>query len=140
MIDIANRKADERNIKNISFTHSTLFDERLQKESFDVVLAFSVLHLVEDSPRVLNKINSILRPGGFLISATPCMGEKTFYGLVVNVPVFLLSKIGFLPHVNFISIFRLRDMITEEHFQVLEIESLSVRPVTEVFIVARKVL
>jgi 2-polyprenyl-3-methyl-5-hydroxy-6-metoxy-1,4-benzoquinol methylase len=140
MIDIANKKADEYKIKNVDFTHSTIFDKKLQKGSFDVVMAFSVLHLVEDLPHVLSQINSVLKPGGFLISATPCVGEKTFFGLVVSVPVFLLSKIGFLPHVNFISVSMLADLITEERFQVIESVSLSVLPVTEVFIVARKVL
>ncbi len=35
MIAIARRNADERKIKNIDFTHATIFDERLKKESFD---------------------------------------------------------------------------------------------------------
>jgi len=140
MIDIAKKKADEYKIKNVDFTHSTIFSEKLEKESFDVVLAFSVLHLVKDSPHVLKKINSILKPGGFFISTTPCMGEKAFYSLFVGIPVFLLSKIGILPHVNFVSVSMLKDLITEERFQVIESVSLSVRPVTEVFIVARKAL
>ena len=39
MIEIAKRKADERGVKNITFTKATIFDESLEKESFDLILA-----------------------------------------------------------------------------------------------------
>ena len=45
MIKIAKDKASKRIIKNAYFTQSTIFDERYKKESFDVILAFNVLHL-----------------------------------------------------------------------------------------------
>ena len=59
MIDIARRKADERKIKNIDFTHATIFDERLKEESFDLILALSILHLVEDSTQVMDRISVV---------------------------------------------------------------------------------
>ena len=139
MIDIARRKADERKIKNIDFTHATIFDERLKKESFDLILALSILHLVEDSTKVMDRINQLLKPGGLFISATPCLGEKTLVSILVNIPVFLLSKIGILPNINFFSVSRLVASITNENFQIIENESLSVRPITEYFIVAKKI-
>ena len=40
MIEIAKRKASERNIDNINYTQATIYDERYQKESFNVILAF----------------------------------------------------------------------------------------------------
>ena len=139
MIDIARRKADERKIKNRDFTHATIFDERLKKESFDLILALSILHLVEDSTKVMDRINQLLKPGGLFISATPCLGEKTLVSILVNIPVFLLSKIGILPNINFFSVSRLVASITNENFQIIENESLSVRPITEYFIVAKKI-
>jgi 2-polyprenyl-3-methyl-5-hydroxy-6-metoxy-1,4-benzoquinol methylase len=139
MIDIARRKADERKIKNIDFAHATIFDERLKKESFDLILALSILHLVEDSTKVMDRINQLLKPGGLFISATPCLGEKTLVSILINIPVFLLSKIGILPYINFFSVSRLVASITNENFQIIENESLSVRPITEYFIVAKKI-
>jgi 2-polyprenyl-3-methyl-5-hydroxy-6-metoxy-1,4-benzoquinol methylase len=139
MIDIARRKADERKIKNIDFAHATIFDERLEKESFDLILALSILHLVEDSTKVMDRINQLLKPGGLFISATPCLGEKTLVSILINIPVFLLSKIGILPHIDFFSVSRLVASIRNENFQIIENESLSVRPITEYFIVAKKI-
>lgn len=139
MIEIARRKADERKIKNIEFTHATIFDESLKKESFDLILALSILHLLEDSPQVINRIGQLLKPGGIFVSATPCLGERTFISVLINTPVFLLSKIGILPPINFFGVPTLVAAITNENFRVVENENLSVHPITECFIVAKKI-
>lgn len=57
--------AEKRKITNSYFTHAAIFDERLKTEFFDAILAFNVLHLVEDTPQVLARINRLLKPGGF---------------------------------------------------------------------------
>ena len=139
MIKIARRKADERKIKSIEFTHATIFDESLKKESFDVILALSILHLLKDSPQAINRISQLLKPGGIFVSATPCLGERTFISILINIPVFLLSKTGILPHINFFNVPRLIALIKNEDFQIVENESLSVHPITEHFIVAKKI-
>lgn len=43
--------------------------------TYDVVLAFNVLHLVGDLDATLATCVSALRPGGVLISKTPCLAE-----------------------------------------------------------------
>lgn len=139
MIKIARRKADERKIKNIEFIHATIFDESLKKESFDVILALSILHLLKDSPQAINRISQLLKPGGIFVSATPCLGERTFISILINIPVFLLSKTGILPHINFFNVPRLIALIKNEDFQIVENESLSVHPITEHCIVAKKI-
>jgi 2-polyprenyl-3-methyl-5-hydroxy-6-metoxy-1,4-benzoquinol methylase len=138
MIEIAIRKADERKIKNIGFTQAAIFDESLGKGSFDLILALSVLHLVEDPTEVIDGINQLLKPGGVFISATPCLGEKAFVSVLMNTPIFLLSKIGILPPINFFSVSDLAESIANENFQIIETENFSVHPLTECFIVARK--
>ncbi|MDO9302865.1 MAG: class I SAM-dependent methyltransferase [Anaerolineales bacterium] len=138
MVEIARRKADEQKIKNIGFARAAIFDESLGKESFDLILAFSVLHLVEDSAQVMDRVNQLLKPGGVFISATPCLGEKTFLSTLLNIPIFLLFKMGVLPRIDFFSVSRLTESITNENFQIVENENFSVHPITECFIVARK--
>ncbi len=138
MIEIAKRKADERKIKNIAFTRAAIFDESLGKESFDLILALSILHLVEDSAQAIDRINQLLKPGGIFISATPCLGEKIFVSALLNIPIFLLSKIGLLPRINFFSVSRLTEAITNGNFQIVENENFSAHPITECFIIARK--
>ncbi len=90
MVEIAKRNASERKIENIDYAHSTIFDERYKRGSFDVILAFYILHLLEDTHKVMQRINELLKPGGLIISATPCMGEKTFLSILLS----LVSKIG----------------------------------------------
>ena len=138
MIETARRKAEEHKIQNVEFTHGTIFDESLKQESFDVILALSILHLLDNLPQVMNQINQLLKPGGLFVSATPCLGEKTFVSILVNLPVFFLSKIGILPHISFFSIPELARAITNENFQIVENESLSVRPIAEHLIIAKK--
>jgi 2-polyprenyl-3-methyl-5-hydroxy-6-metoxy-1,4-benzoquinol methylase len=138
MIEIAKRKADERGIKNIAFTKAAIFDESLGKELFDVILSLSILHLVEDSAQVMDRINQLLKPGGIFISATPCLGEKAFVSVLMNIPIFVLSKMGLIPSITFFSASSLTAVIASAGFQIIEQEDLLVRPLRECFIVARK--
>lgn len=43
MIEIAEKRAKERNVANIDFAHATIFDERYKNGSFDAILVFHVL-------------------------------------------------------------------------------------------------
>ena len=45
---------------------------------YDRVLAFNVLHLVEDLEATVEACASALRPGGLLISKTPCLREMNW--------------------------------------------------------------
>ena len=103
MIEIAKSKADERNIKNIGFARAAIFDESLKEGIFDVILSLSILHLVENPTQVVDRINQLLKPGGVFISVTPCLGEKAFVSVLMNIPIFFLSKMGLIPSIIFIS-------------------------------------
>jgi 2-polyprenyl-3-methyl-5-hydroxy-6-metoxy-1,4-benzoquinol methylase len=138
MIEVARRKADERQSSHTTFTHGTIFDEALKPESFDVILAFSILHLAENPARVMERVNRLLKPGGLFISSTPCLGEKTPVSMLLNIPIVLLSKIGILPHIHFFSVSRLVASMTNGNFHIIENERLSVRPITECFLAAKK--
>jgi 2-polyprenyl-3-methyl-5-hydroxy-6-metoxy-1,4-benzoquinol methylase len=134
MIDLAKRKADECKIENVDFTKATIFDERYQRESFDVILALNILHLVEDADKAMQRINELLKPGGLLISATATMGElKTF----VNIIILFLIKTGLAPKIKFFRIPELENLIINGDFQIIEAESLN-KNKTEYFIVAKK--
>ncbi|HEX2908365.1 MAG TPA: class I SAM-dependent methyltransferase [Phototrophicaceae bacterium] len=139
MIELARRKADERQAANTNFMHATIFDERLEAASLDAILAFSVLHLTEAPAQVLARINHLLKPGGVFISATPCLGEKNLTSRLINVPLMLLSKIGILPPINFFSGSQLAAAITAASFRLIETETLSGPPTSECFFVARKI-
>jgi hypothetical protein len=56
----------------------------------------------------------------------------------MNIPVFLLSRMGVIPLVTFFSASSLTEVITKAGFQMIEQRDLSARPLRECFIVARK--
>jgi len=138
MIDAAKRKAVERKIENIDFVQSTIFDERHKRASFDVILAFNVLHLLEDTKKIMKRMNELLKPGGFFISSTVCMGDKK---TSINILLFLLIKTGIIPSMRFFKIYELEGSIANGNFQIVETESLSnIGSQPNHFIVAKKLL
>ncbi|NJD54013.1 MAG: class I SAM-dependent methyltransferase [Candidatus Methanoperedens sp.] len=132
MIEAAKRKTVERKVKNIDFAQTTIFDEKLIKGSFDVILCFYLLHLVEDKPKVMQRINELLKPGGLIISATPCM-RGTFLGVLLS-PV---SKIGLIPPITLFKISELKDLMTDGNFEIVETECLN-QSGQQYFVVAKK--
>jgi 2-polyprenyl-3-methyl-5-hydroxy-6-metoxy-1,4-benzoquinol methylase len=134
MLAIAQRKARERNIENIQFAQTTVFDERFSPGSFDMVMAFNILHLLENPGEVILRISELLKPGGVFVSSSACRGEKgKFLGTILNV----LSKTGATPPVNKFTIAELEGLITNGRFQIIESEK-TVQEVTEYFVVAAK--
>ena len=132
MIEAAKGKTVERKVKDIDFTQTTVFDEKLEKGSFDVILCFNLLHLVEDMPKVMQRINELLKPGGLIISATPCI-RGTFLGVLLS-PV---SKIGLIPPITSFKISELEDSISNGNFEIVETECLHQRS-QQYFIAAKK--
>ena len=77
MIEVVKERARHQKIENIHFVQGTLFDAPYEDESLDVVLAFNILHLLEEPHMAIQKIHALLKPGGIFISATACLGEST---------------------------------------------------------------
>ncbi|UCG84154.1 MAG: class I SAM-dependent methyltransferase, partial [Dehalococcoidia bacterium] len=110
MIEIAKTKASERNINNIHYAHATIYDERYEKETFDVILAFRILHMLEDIQAVMRRINELLKPGGTFISVSACMGDKK---VLLSILVFLASKMRIVPlHMIMFKLPELQGIIT----------------------------
>jgi len=135
MIEIAERKAGERNIGNINYAQATIFDGRYQKESFNVILAFRILHMLEDIQTIMRRINELLKPGGTFISVSACMGDKK---ALLSILVFLASKMKIVPlHINMFKLPELQGIITGGGFQIVEYERMDDK-VPHYCIVARK--
>lgn len=134
MIDRARIKAREQKNENTVFKHTTIFDESLAKESFNVILSFNILHLVDNTQMVLRRINELLKPGGVFISSTPCLGEqKSLFSSILS----FVSKTGIIPKVNFLSTTDLKALILESGFEIIESEKAN-NTANEYFIITRK--
>jgi len=134
MIAIAEQKANERSILNINYAHATIYDESLTKGSFDAVLAFHVLHLLDDEQIAIQRMHELLKPGGLLISATPCVGEKP----LLKSLLFLAGRTGLVPRIRAFKIRHLVDTIEQGKFSIVEADFLKQRT-KEYFIVARRI-
>jgi 2-polyprenyl-3-methyl-5-hydroxy-6-metoxy-1,4-benzoquinol methylase len=134
MIEIAKRGAAERDIENIHYIQGTIFDERYKKETFNVILAFNILHLLEDVHKVVQRINELLKPGGLFISATPSMGERRS---LLSFLLSLISRIGIIPYTNIPTFSELEGLITSAYFQIVETEEIRRNP-TNYLITAEK--
>lgn len=139
MIAVAQRRANEGHIENVTFAQATLFDERYQRESFDVILAFNILHLLKDNQETIRRVSELLKPGGRFISATPCLGEKKALRTALQFyPALLLSKIGVIPqYLKRFNIPELEALIVNGNLQIVDSEKLY-HKLTNYFVVARK--
>ena len=134
MIKIAKEKAISQETVNVEFLKSNLFDEKFTKGSYNVILAFNILHLLENTPKVMQRIAELLKPGGLFISGTVCLGEDNKL-LRILLPTF--NKLNLLPHVNNFNIAELESYMTNETFEIIETEIYFPTPPVR-FIVSKK--
>ena len=136
MIEIARSKAGKLGIDNVHYAQALIFDDRYKKETFDVILAFRILHILEDIEAVIRRINRLLKPGGVFISVTTCMG---WYKVVLGIPAFLLRKLRILPfHINFFALSDIQKVLSAGGFEIVEYEKMDDK-VPTYCIVARKI-
>jgi ubiquinone/menaquinone biosynthesis C-methylase UbiE len=116
-LSFAEQRKAEREIENVEFIKTTIFDERFKPASFDMVMAFYVLHFYEDIDEVFRRIHLLLKPGGLFVSETACMAEKdVITGKVVRVA----GKLGFLPLINLLSTQQLEQALHLAGFSVVD--------------------
>jgi ubiquinone biosynthesis O-methyltransferase len=139
MIEIAKRKAVASKVENINFSQTDIFDKRYKKESFDVILAFNMLHTVIDPQVVMRRIYELLKPEGLFISVTPCLREKMAF--LVNIQIQLvriLCKIGVIPiPIRRLKSSELDDLLVNGDFQTIDTEKLY-KGASSYFVVAKK--
>jgi ubiquinone/menaquinone biosynthesis C-methylase UbiE len=133
MIEIAREKAKNQSLKNITYEHATLFDNRLEQGTYDAVLSFYILHLLDDAQMAIEKTHELLKTDGLLISVTPCMGEKP---LMKSLFAFL-SKLKLVPKIKSFKQNDLVQLLTTAGFEIIVNEKLS-NTSNQYFIVAKK--
>jgi ubiquinone/menaquinone biosynthesis C-methylase UbiE len=137
MIAIAREKAGAGAAPGLEFAVGTPEDGVFPDESFDAVLGFNALHLIRDRAASLAGLRRMLKPGGLLVTKTPCLSEMN---PLIRLAVPLMQLIGKAPYVAFFSAGELERAIAEAGFTIIARErhatkGRDVRP----FLVARKV-
>lgn len=117
MLEIAREKAEGAALPNLHFVQAAADQGTMPEGPFDAVLAFNVLHLLDDLDGGLSNLHARLRPGGLLISKSVCLGGL----LSLLRPVIgLMQLFGKAPHVLFLSADRLRARIEAAGFEIVE--------------------
>lgn len=109
-------------------------DGSLPQGPFDAILAFNLLHLLPDLPAALSEAHTLLKPGGLLITKTPCLGGPW---LVLWPLVRALGLFGKAPPLRFLSPRRLETLITAAGFTIEAHDDLPRRPPSR-FVIARR--
>ncbi len=107
MVRIANEKKARQGVGNVTFHCGTLEAARFPPQNFDAIWAYSILHLVDDRPHVLDRCFALLKPGGVLIASNVCLAESWIpYRPIIG----LMRWLGKAPQVYFYD----RATITQE--------------------------
>ena len=116
MINQARTRAAASNVDNVEFKQASLEDLEAPANSFDAVLALNLLHLVPDPNAALKKIQSLLKPGGYFIQSTMCLGDDLAF-------MALLAPIGralnLIPHISVFTTTKLTGLVQETGIQIV---------------------
>ncbi len=115
MIGIAEGKRVTEDAANVTFRQAGLSEP--DDTPYDAVLAFNLLHLVEDVPAALAMLADRVKPGGHFISKTVCLGDGA-WPLRLVIPA--MRAIGKAPYVGFLRRAELDRMVEEAGFRIVE--------------------
>jgi ubiquinone/menaquinone biosynthesis C-methylase UbiE len=138
MLKVAAERKAKAGVTNATFT--TLSAEKAARlpGPYDAVLGFSILHLLADPKAVLRDIHRHLPKGGFLITKTPCIGDRSL-GLkrhLFRAAIPVMQMLGKAPsQVQFMTHAGVDRMISEAGFDIVESGNF---PATSRYVVARK--
>lgn len=115
MIEIAKDKAKAAGIDNVTFEASSIEALNVPDTSVDVVMAHSVLHLLEDKEQVIADVHQMLKPGGVFVSSTACIGD-------MMLPLRLIIPVGrvlrLFPLVKVFTIGELKGSLEKSGFRI----------------------
>lgn len=117
MIAIGREKAAAEGVSNVEFAEARPEQAPWSDASFDAVLAFNLLHLVERRQAALSNIHRVLKPGGLFISKTPCLADAN---PILRVVVPVMQFAGMAPYVAFFSAEALEREISLVGFEIIE--------------------
>ena len=136
LLAIAEQRMTERNLENVTFVQTSVFDPGFRPGSFDAVMAFFVLHFIEDVDAVFERVHELLRPGGIFVSETACMGDKNrIMGRLIR----FAGRLGIIPAINLLTTRQLEQSLKDAGFEIVDKTRFSHRPDAEFTLIARKI-
>jgi ubiquinone/menaquinone biosynthesis C-methylase UbiE len=115
MIKIAKSKMIDKNISNVIFKQESVEDMNYKENEFDVIMAHSILHLVENKEEAIRRIYKSLKPGGYFITSTGCIGGM----LNIFKPLWYIGySLGKLPYIGFFTKAKFTQLVETSGFVI----------------------
>ncbi len=133
MVEIATKRAVEAGVSNVQFqVHAA---DASDGGPYDAVIAFNLLHLLDDIPKALADAHRVLADGGVFVSKSGCLKQGWFR--LLRLPIWVLAAIGKAPRIKFLTSKQLDQMFLDAGFTIERAQMLPPRGPMRV-IVARK--
>lgn len=113
MIEIARAKTGP---ENLSFEVADFETAQIAPDSYDMVQAHSILHLLDDPDRAIKKVFDVLKPGGYFVSSTTCVGDIWWLKFIAPIG----RVLGKFPDISWFTEQELRNMIRGTGFEIVE--------------------
>ena len=136
LLAIAEQRRAERNQQNIDFIQSTVFDDAFQPASYNVVMAFFVLHFFDDIDVAFKRVHELLKPDGLFISETGCLGDKS---KALSAMLRFTGHLGLIPMINSLTTQQLEQSLGRTGFKIIEKTRFSKGPDAEFTLIAKKI-
>jgi ubiquinone/menaquinone biosynthesis C-methylase UbiE len=115
MIEIAQAKAAEQNIQNVTFEQASIDQLSVPDGTYDAVLGLNVLHLLANKEAAIAKVYQMLQPGGAFITSTICMGDTmAWFKLIAPIG----KALGLFPLVRVFTVQDLETSLTDAGFAI----------------------
>lgn len=133
MIEIAQAKAVAQGVANVTFQRMGIDDLTLEEGSLDMVMAHSILHLLEAPEVAIARAFRWLKPGGVFVTSTICLRDA--------LPIFraiapVMHGLRIFPYVTSLRSEELKALMTGAGFELETVWQPSRKKA--LFIVARK--
>src|SRR5690606_32094623 len=120
MIDLAKQKATQSQLNNLCFEQGDAFLPSLPSKHYSAIIAFNIFHLLEDLPKILNRLHHLLASGGLLITRNPYLSDAHWF---VKSGLSLLQKLGIAPRMIYRSSADFQKLLTQTGFELVETEN-----------------
>jgi ubiquinone/menaquinone biosynthesis C-methylase UbiE len=122
MIKIGAEKAAAQSVANVDFVQATPADSKLSAKNFDAITGFNILHLLPDLEGDLAALHARLKPGGLLISKTPCLADWKWRA-VGRIAIPIMQFFGKAPYVSFLTGSDVEAKIAAVGFEIITSEN-----------------
>lgn len=100
MLQIATERAQDAGVNNLHFHQSSIQKWTPSDQKYDVILAHSILHLLNDLEATIITLRALLKPDGLFISNTACIAE---INPVIRALLPIGGRLGLIPRLNIFS-------------------------------------